>query len=144
MEKFTVDLDAVLDEFEFNEGQANQSNGGVCPTVSGFFSPVDEVGPSSLDLMSVGGTPAGTTRFSPERIIKDLENRNQADIRYDIPFLLDKPQSRDPIADNPGDSENPIPSQPCTTTPVQEFHGRYCERASGTPSGHEQRAFLSA
>ena len=48
MEKFAVDLDAVLDEFEFHEDQADKNVPRVCPTDTGFFSPTAETGPTSL------------------------------------------------------------------------------------------------
>jgi len=42
MEKFAVDLDAVLDEFEFHEDQAEKKAGRHSPSVTGFFSPLSE------------------------------------------------------------------------------------------------------
>jgi len=84
MEKFTVDLDAVLDEFEFHEGQANQVKDNLCPTVSGFFTPESELGPSSLDQINI--QTGNSSTIIPGNHSPPLHMLNNSDIRYDIPL----------------------------------------------------------
>ena len=72
MEKFAaaVDLDAVLDEFEFHEDQAEKNVARVCPTDTGFFSPTAETGPVSLEPVASSPSPV------PAVTTEDTANTN--------------------------------------------------------------------
>jgi len=73
MEKFAVDLDAVLDEFEFHEDQAEKIAGRQSPSVTGFFSPLSEDAPShSLLASSQPDNPATSSQPSPSSVRYDL------------------------------------------------------------------------
>jgi len=73
MEKFAVDLDAVLDEFEFHEDQAEKKAGRHSPSVTGFFSPLSEDVP-----------PISALNSQPENHSSSSHNFPSS-IRYDLP-----------------------------------------------------------
>lgn len=57
MEKFRnaiVDLDAVLDEFEYHQDQAERDTTSTSPSATGFFSPIHEKGPGSPEKLLRG------------------------------------------------------------------------------------------
>lgn len=74
MEKFAVDLDAVLDEFEFHEDQAEKVAGRNSPSVTGFFSPDSEASPNPpLNLLnSQQENQSSPSQTSPSSIRYDL------------------------------------------------------------------------
>jgi len=74
MEKFAVDLDAVLDEFEFHEDQAEKIAGRQSPSVTGFFSPLSEDVPPLPLLVS-----------PPDHAVAISSQASPLSVRYDLP-----------------------------------------------------------
>ena len=75
-----MDLDAVLDEFEFHEDQAEKNVPRVCPTDTGFFSPTAETCPALLE--PVGSSP------SPSAVVRTDDSaspKTSLSTRYDLP-----------------------------------------------------------
>jgi len=77
MEKFAVDLDAVLDEFEFHEDQAEKKAGRHSPSVTGFFSPLSEEIPPTSALNSQPENNSGTSHNFPSSVRYDLPPAKQ-------------------------------------------------------------------
>jgi len=67
-----VDLDAVLDEFEFHEDQAEKTAGRHSPSVTGFFSPLSEDIPSISALSSQPENQASSSHNLPSSVRYDL------------------------------------------------------------------------
>jgi len=82
MEKFAVDLDAVLDEFEFHEDQAERQSKIPCPTDTGFFSPSSEEAPVILSEQSSAST---TTSKADGHLTPSPQPPTDVSIRYDLP-----------------------------------------------------------
>ena len=92
MEKFAVDLDAVLDEFEFHEDQvlflkkrlflyfliqAEKKAGRHSPSVTGFFSPLSEEIPPTSALNSQPENNSSTSHNFPSSVRYDLPPAKQ-------------------------------------------------------------------
>ena len=78
-----MDLDAVLDEFEFHEDQAEKNVPRVCPTDTGFFSPTAETGPVSLvEPVAPSPSPSPSPAVRTEDTASCSANLST---RYDLP-----------------------------------------------------------
>ena len=99
MEKFAVDLDAVLDEFEYHEGQVRKASisqlpgkeflfqaslqgATPSPSVTGFFSPTSEEATSLASTITHSPSPAlpGLANIPSE-----ASPPSAASVRYDLP-----------------------------------------------------------
>ena len=79
-----MDLDAVLDEFEFHEDQAEKNVPRLCPTDTGFFSPTAETAPVSLEPVDPSPSP------SPSPLVTEVSKSSTSasallSTRYDLP-----------------------------------------------------------
>jgi len=84
MEKFAVDLDAVLDEFEYHEGQASLQGATPSPSVTGFFSPTTEEA-TSLASTIIQSPSLALSGHADIASSASPSPPSAASVRYDLP-----------------------------------------------------------